>query len=171
MSYVWPSKWSAGSTSSKYDYALLVLANYARDTSGDVQWYPAPYYVEDTSNTSIDYSKHNIRSYPGRSYKCSDAYVHANGKCDGFMFRQWGEVREAFSTWFAHKFDTNPGSSGAGIYKYNSSSGKRTVFGVHKGEYGSRNKAHHINSGSMGLICDVLEDSDYQSSYFPNFHC
>ncbi|NOQ46846.1 MAG: trypsin-like serine protease, partial [Desulfobulbaceae bacterium] len=165
--FIKPNGWSG--SGAKYDYAMLVLSDLTRDTSGPVQWDPKPVYCGYKSNSWLESKNFNLRGYPGGSRACSAAASGDGGQCNGYAYYQdpARKIHNAHLTWLTHKHDTQSGQSGAPIYYY--SGGTRTVYAVHKGAYSSRNRAHRIRSGSFGLMCEVIED--YPSSHFANFHC
>ncbi|MBU0945703.1 MAG: trypsin-like serine protease [Proteobacteria bacterium] len=165
--FVKPSDWSG--SGAKYDYAMLVLSDLERDTTGPVQWDPKPVYYGYKSNSWLESKNFNLRGYPGGSRACAAAATGDGGQCNGYAYYHdpARKLHNAHATWLTHKHDTQPGQSGAPIYYY--SGGERTVYAVHKGAYSSRNRAHRIRSGSFGLMCDVVED--YPSSHFVNMYC
>ncbi|WP_235082954.1 trypsin-like serine peptidase [Chlorogloeopsis fritschii PCC 9212] len=167
--YVWPSKWK-GQDTARYDYAMLILR--------DINWSPGWVFVGTKSN--IAYASHNTAGYPSNNNNCQDAPPSANGKCDGFMYRQYERIRTAGYGYFFHEFDTNDGQSGSPIYEYQEPT-FRKVFGVNEGSVGRYNTATRINKSSFGLICKVLNgDFKYEingetrtakSSFFSNPKC
>ncbi len=169
LSYIKPQGWKGGGP--RYDYALLIIGDHAKDTTGAVRWNPKPMAVEKASCLSIDYSPVNLRGYPANWLECADASAEDAPECGGYGYYHSSDAKECFISYFVHTADAQGGQSGSALYQYFPSSGKRRIVGIHKGAYGTRNVAHRIRAGSLGMICDVLEDSDHQSSHFPNWHC
>jgi V8-like Glu-specific endopeptidase len=165
--YIKPSKWSGGGP--KYDYALLVIGDYAPDTEGPVQWTPRSALFGYQTNSWLESKNFNLRGYPGGGRACADAASGDGGLCNGYAYYHdpARKIDNATSTTLKYKHDTQPGQSGAPVYYY--SGGVRTQYGVHKGARVEKNRGHKIRSGSFGLMCDVIED--YTSSHFPNPYC
>lgn len=164
--YIKPKGWSGGGP--KYDYALLVISDYAEDTTGSVQWTPDWVLFGYQTQSWLQSKIFNLRGYPGGSRACADAAAGDGGQCNGYAYYSPARtIDNATSTALEYQHDTQNGQSGAPVYYY--SGNVRTQYGVHKGATGSKNRAHKIRSGSFELMCDAIED--YTSSHFPDPYC
>lgn len=165
--YIKPNGWKGGGP--KYDYALLVISDHARDTSGSVRWTPKWVRFGYQTNSWLEGKNFNLRGYPGSRNTCADAASGDGGLCNGYAYYHdpARKIDNATSTTMKYKHDTQGGQSGAPVYYY--SGGVRTQYGVHKGATGSRNRGHKIRSGSFGLMCDTIET--YTSSHFSDPYC
>ena len=165
--YIKPSSWSGGGP--KYDYAVLVIGDYAEDTSGPVRWTPDWVLFGYQTNSWLENRYFNLRGYPGAARDCADAASGDGGQCNGYAYYQSParKIDDATSTTMKYKHDTQRGQSGAPVYYY--SGGVRIQYGVHKGAIGSRNRGHKIRSGSFGVMCNAIET--YTSSHFPDPYC
>ncbi len=165
--YIKPNGWSGSGP--KYDYALLVIGDHARDTNGSVQWTPKWLRFGHQTNRWLESKNFNLRGYPVAANTCADAASGDGGRCNGYAYYHdpVRKIDNATLTTLKYKHDTQVGQSGAPVYYY--SGGIRTQYGVHKGETGSRNRGHKIRSGSFGLMCDTIET--YTSSDFSDPYC
>ena len=106
----------------------------------------------------------NLWGYPGQQYTCADAPTTSpiNGKCYASMYRQSGEITAAGTQTLHYLLDTQKGASGAGLYKYYSSSNSRYVIGINRAQTSSYNKGLRLNSNKMSNTNWVVDN--YPSS-------
>ena len=158
---VWPQAWSGEETASAYyDYAILIL--------DDINWSPGWIGFGTQSAIDLDFRDINSAGYPGRSNTCA-ASPTGDGKCSGYMYRQFETTKSVTAGAIYHRHDTQGGNSGMPLYDDYSSNDSRIVRGVHHGVYAGENAAHRIRSGSYDLICSTIKGNP--SSYFTYGGC
>ena len=157
----------------RFDYALLVIGDHGPDGSGSVQWDPAPVsFAYDSCNDLVGDGV-NLRGYPGRTKTCADASSEDGTQCGGYAYTEYGPIDACDDDAIYYNLDSQGGQSGSPVYRYDSSTGLRTVVGINKGtdSPNARNRAHKIRSGSYSTICNAVEDPQNASSYFSNPSC
>ena len=167
----WSRIWSVKGWTKKgkwdYDYALIILSG-AETGRG---WMSFGY------DNSLPKYSYNLNGFPGASAP------RGTGDDDGLTVTIDSTPQDVFWTGFelAHDFDgthsikkrqirhlldTWGGQSGSGLYAYFSNSGKRVIYGVHRGWSGNGaqdstdyNVAARITSHTFGQLCGWIDDS------------
>ncbi|MCH9688881.1 MAG: trypsin-like serine protease [Deltaproteobacteria bacterium] len=164
-----PSAWTGGG--SKYDYAILIIGDHAPDNAGTIEWDPQPAKFANDDCDDLDGLTVNLRGYPGRTKTCASASSEDNGQCGGYAYVEAKPVDECTTNSIYYYLDSQEGQSGSPVYRYSAVTGVRTVVGINRGTFGSRNYGHKIRSGSYGAICAAVEDPANFSSHFTNPSC
>lgn len=159
--YYWPKGWGrhSGLAEIRYDYALLILD----DLNVSPGWVRFGYQ----STTWMDYSDFNTAGYPGNNYQCSASPPSTNGKCGGYMYRQFERVNAVFPGHFYHKFDVQKGQSGSPVYWSNDST--RIIYGIITDSGSISNLGCRLRRGNFDALCSWI--SENPSSYFDNVSC
>jgi V8-like Glu-specific endopeptidase len=160
--YWWPDGWNGDMTDIRFDYGVILLT--------DINWSPGYVFFAKRSATQLDFKKYNTAGYPGRSHDCADSPL-ASGKCGGYMYRQFDEVRSVVDGRMYHKFDMSSGQSGSPIYEFDSDENKRVIVGIHTNSFSVSNIATRIRSGVFDFLCKRINDPNNHSSFFGDPHC
>ncbi len=157
----------------RFDYALMIIGDHGPDNAGSVQWDPAPALFSSNDCPGIDGDWVNLRGYPGRTKTCADASAEDGTQCGGYAYMEYGQIEDCDDDAIYYLHDSQECQSGSPVYRYNSSTGVRTVVGINKGTApgATRNYGHRIRTGSYSTICAIVEDPDNASSYFDNPSC
>ncbi|WP_143141393.1 trypsin-like serine peptidase [Nannocystis exedens] len=133
-----------------HDFGVLVLF----DTSAFRCWWWHG-WQENTSGLTQD--NVFIYGYPGEGQPCA-ASPRGDGACWGSLYGAGGSVQTEGAYRFHYYIDTQPGQSGAGVYKTSASG--RSLVGSHRGEYGCcMNDASRFNGNNTDVIQGAQADN------------
>jgi V8-like Glu-specific endopeptidase len=165
--YYWPNGWNGGnlSTDARYDYAVLILL----DSTSSPGWIGFAY----NTVSWTDFWNYHTAGYPGRynesgGFNYCTASPLADGRCGGYMYYEYAQVRSVFPGHFYHRHDIQPGQSGSPIYRI-SQNGNRFAYGIVSRGGAGFNIAHRIRSGSFDSICNWIAANP--STHFTNVSC
>ncbi|MEX1365454.1 MAG: trypsin-like serine protease [Nannocystaceae bacterium] len=157
----------------RFDYAVMIIGDHMPDTSGNVQWNPAPAVFSTNSCSELEGDGVNLRGYPGRTKTCADASTEDGTQCGGYAYTEHDPIQDCDDDAIYYDHDSQEGQSGSPVYRFDPATGIRNVVGINKGTAsgGTRNYGHRIRTGSYGFICSAVEDPSNASSYFDNPSC
>ena len=164
----WSQIWSVKGWTKKgkwdYDYALIILSG---DSDTGRGWMSFGY-----DNNLPKYS-YNLNGFPGASAPrgtgdYDDLVLSDDSKVywTGFeLAHDFDDTHSIKKRQIRHLLDTWGGQSGSGLYAYFSNSGKRVIYGVHRGWSGNGeqdetdyNVAKRLTSHTFGQLCGWIDD-------------
>jgi len=127
-----------------YDFGTMVLSN----TSPLKCWWWRG-VQENISGLTGDFV--HLYGYPGEGQNCGGAgSPRTDDKCGASIYGSGDNVISGGGFQFQYNIDTQAGQSGAGVYKI--SGDNRTVYGVHRGEFGAYNEASRLNETNYNTL-------------------